>query len=186
MAALGRRLRALREARQWSLKQLGGASGVSVTAIRNIERGQSNPSLMTIMALVDCLGVSIDQLIADAQSAAVQINVTRHAPAGGAEAVGANRDLTGDLDAPAMRAALRDLAAMPEAPGTANGEAVFGYVIDGAVRLDGIHDTPTCGPGDAFHLAAGSDCHLRPADAAEEPAPRLLLVSAPVNGNRHG
>jgi len=182
MKALGRRLRALREARQWSLKRLSSACGVSVSAIQNIERGQSNPSLMTIMLLVDCLGISIDQLIADAQAAEVQINVTRKDDI---DQTSGNGTLDGDLSTPAMRGWIREISSISPPEGIRDGEAVFGYLIHGALQIGNTEDVPPCSVGDAFHAFAGSECLLRPASGASTKGlpPRLLLVSTPMNGS---
>jgi len=186
MQTLGRRLRALREARQWSLKRLAAASGVSVTAIRNIELGQSNPSLVTIMSLVDCLGASIDQLIAEARSSEVQIKVTRGAHRQSSTA----QDITGDLADSVILGAICALPQDAQRPVEIGNQAVFGYVLEGAVQIADETGATQCTFGDAFHLASGADCYLSPAVAKDtasgdmgDASPRVLLVNGPANAH---
>ena len=52
-------LRALREERRISLRELARRSGISVNALSQIERGLSSPSVSTLYRLVDALGVPI-------------------------------------------------------------------------------------------------------------------------------
>ena len=52
----------LRKARGWSRYRLGRVSGVSDMVLRNLERGESNPSWETAVALANALCVSLDEL----------------------------------------------------------------------------------------------------------------------------
>lgn len=181
MQTLGRRLRMLREARQWSLKRLGTASGVSVTAIRNIELGQSNPSLVTIMLLVDCLGASIDQLIAEARSSETQIKVTRSATGQGSVV----QNVTGDLADSEILGTIRTMSVDAKRPVELGSRAVFGYVLDGAVQIADETGLTQCATGDAFHFSSGAGCHLTTAVGADtgDVSPRVLLVNGPANAD---
>ena len=69
LRSLGRRLRELREARSWSLKRLSAESGVSVAAIQKIESGDTNPNLLTVLAIADVLGESVDRLVVASRKA---------------------------------------------------------------------------------------------------------------------
>ena len=77
LRSLGRRMRTLREARSWSLKRLSAESGVSVPAIQKIEIGETNPNLLTVMAIADVLGESVDRLVAASRKAGQISNVVR-------------------------------------------------------------------------------------------------------------
>ncbi len=77
LRSLGRRLRALREARSWSLKRLAAQSGISVAAIQKIEAGEANPSLVTVLAIAEALGEQVDKLVAASRSASRVVNVAR-------------------------------------------------------------------------------------------------------------
>lgn len=71
ISALGRNLRRLREARGWSQQELSDRSDVSRPVIARLELGTSGPpSLETAERLAKALGVSLDALTADPNTAA--------------------------------------------------------------------------------------------------------------------
>ena len=55
-------LRAIRTDRGFTQKALAHAAGVSETTIARIEQGKQEPSLVTLVMLADCLGVTTDAL----------------------------------------------------------------------------------------------------------------------------
>lgn len=57
--AIGRRLRVLRKLRKLPLQDIAADTGLSIGLISQIERGLSSPSVKHLMALGQCLGVSI-------------------------------------------------------------------------------------------------------------------------------
>lgn len=174
LRALGQRLRHLREQRQWSLKRLAQESEVSVAAIRKIELGQSNPSLLTILSLVEALGESIDRLIAAARDGDVRISITR--ASGQARKAAETTDRTRDLTDPAMRCSVVSVPAGRRLADAGDREAAFGYVLDGAVSVTGAEDdAERCAAGDAFHVASLSRFRLRSAGGKRA---RLILVTA--------
>ena len=63
---LGRRLRAYREERQISLRELARRLGISPSAISQFETGKSRLSDNTLYAIVTELGISLDELFAPA------------------------------------------------------------------------------------------------------------------------
>lgn len=64
MAALaGRRVRALREARGLSLRDLAGLSGVSTPMLSQVERGETSPTLAVAAKIAAGLGLSLSQLL---------------------------------------------------------------------------------------------------------------------------
>jgi len=63
---VGPRLRAHREQRQLSLRELARRLGVSPSAISQIETGKSRPSVSTLYAIVSELGISLDELFGGA------------------------------------------------------------------------------------------------------------------------
>ncbi|WP_127355949.1 DUF488 family protein, N3 subclade [Actinacidiphila soli] len=68
-ARLAARLRSLREQEGLSRAQLAEATGVSVRTLERIETATTAaPGLFTVAALADALGVSLDELVAHAQS----------------------------------------------------------------------------------------------------------------------
>lgn len=54
-AALGRQIRLARSARDWTLKDLSEASGVSVSQLSSIERGAHLPSLESLLMIAQAL-----------------------------------------------------------------------------------------------------------------------------------
>jgi transcriptional regulator with XRE-family HTH domain len=150
LKGVGRRLRLLRVARGWSLSKLSDVSDVSVAAIRKIELGESNPSLLTVLALVEALDEPLDRLISEALSSGTQLQLVR---ANEAPDVRAETPLSDSLDNPMMTGRRITLAAGETLADAANGRPLFGYVLDGEVVLardDGRENR--CARGDAFHV----------------------------------
>ena len=57
------RLRELREARYWSMRDLAAASGVGLSTIHHLEREHREPMVRTIRTLAKALGVKPDELV---------------------------------------------------------------------------------------------------------------------------
>jgi transcriptional regulator with XRE-family HTH domain len=55
--AFGRRVRQLRQAREWSQENLADASGLHRTYIGALERGERNVALLNVLRLSQALGV---------------------------------------------------------------------------------------------------------------------------------
>lgn len=169
LRALGNRLRHLREQRQWSLKRLAQESNVSVAAIRKIELGQSNPSILTVLSLVEALGESIDRLVSAAREGEARITITRANDRSNKPAD--NGDRTRDLADPAMRCSVVTLPAGRALKNAGGRQMAFGYVLDGAVS---VADADPCHDGDAFHVSSLSRFRLKNAGGKQA---RLLLVT---------
>jgi len=75
---LGQAIRAAREARGLSLRELARRVNVSASFVSQVERGQANPSVGTLYAVVAELGTSLDDLIGDT---AASVPVPRARPA---------------------------------------------------------------------------------------------------------
>jgi transcriptional regulator with XRE-family HTH domain len=63
-AGLARRLRAEREARDWTLAELAIRSGVSRAMLSKIERGEASPTASLLGRLSGALGLTLSQLFA--------------------------------------------------------------------------------------------------------------------------
>jgi transcriptional regulator with XRE-family HTH domain len=149
--SLGRKIRDLREARNWSLSHLSKNSGVSAAAIQKIEAGTSNPSLMTIAAIIDALGFSIDQLISDARQINRGVTVVR----GMQSKRGSGTLLSSNLADRRMDCRVIAVSAHQKCEDVVIGKPLFGYVLDGGLRLkSGNGDSMELSIGDAFHAAA--------------------------------
>src|SRR3954470_9857913 len=60
---IGRRVREHRTARGWTLDELADRSGVSHRMVINIEHGEGNPSIATLLRISDALGVGLPVLV---------------------------------------------------------------------------------------------------------------------------
>jgi transcriptional regulator with XRE-family HTH domain len=62
-AAVARHVRALRQARNWSLGELAGRSAVSKGMVVQIEGARTNPSIGTLCRLAEAFGVNVAALL---------------------------------------------------------------------------------------------------------------------------
>lgn len=60
---VGAELRRVRESRQLSLRAVASAVGVSASMLSQVETGKTQPSVSTLYALVNYLGISLDALM---------------------------------------------------------------------------------------------------------------------------
>ncbi|MER3388794.1 MAG: helix-turn-helix domain-containing protein [Microcella sp.] len=67
---IGQELRRAREERKLSLRAVAGAVGVSASLLSQVETGKTHPSVSTLYALVNYLGVSLDGLLGHPTAAA--------------------------------------------------------------------------------------------------------------------
>lgn len=63
--AFGGRLKALREKKKISQEELAHRAGISFTSINKAENGSINPTLATLFAIADGLGISLKDLVKD-------------------------------------------------------------------------------------------------------------------------
>jgi transcriptional regulator with XRE-family HTH domain len=151
LRSLGRRLRELREARSWSLKRLSAESGVSVAAIQKIESGETNPNLLTVLAIADVLGESVDRLVAASRKASQISHVARGMLP--LRTLGAST--LPALDHPRIKSRLIALAgrASLERADIPKDGALFAYVLDGSLQLRFPNGTlEQLGTGDSIHV----------------------------------
>jgi transcriptional regulator with XRE-family HTH domain len=158
---LGRQIRLLRERRGLSLNDLARQSGVSVTAIRNIELGHANPGLLTMVAITDVLGMPIDEFVQLIQRANKTVHVSR-APSARQRVAAVQRSLS-DLYEPNIRGRMLALPAGTDMVASRKSETGphFAFVLEGNVHL-------TMKDGAAHALSAGDSIHI-----ADQP-PRIV------------
>jgi transcriptional regulator with XRE-family HTH domain len=150
--ALGNKIRALREARHWSLSRLSKNADISVAAIQKIEAGTSNPSLVTIVAIIDALGASVDKLISEVRQLDDGVTVVRNVLQTKA---GTSMSLLSDRTDRRMDCRVMALSSRQKPEDIVTGKPLFGYVLDGGLRLSLSNGEPIeLGTGDAFHAAA--------------------------------
>jgi transcriptional regulator with XRE-family HTH domain len=87
--SLAEAMRRFRAARSWTLDDLAARSGVSRRLVVQIEQGEANPSIGTLLRLAGALEVTLTELVSDQESATVGVRAPSEAtelwqgPAGG-------------------------------------------------------------------------------------------------------
>ena len=149
LRSVGRRLRSLREVRGWSLKRLASESSVSIAAIQKIESGESNPSLLTVLAIAEVLGESVDRLVAASRKASQFSHVVR----GTSPLRPLGSIALPALHEPRIESRLIALAARSSLDDIPKDGALFAYVLDGSLRLRFADGTAwQLGTGDSIHV----------------------------------
>lgn len=77
---IGARVRQHRTGRGWTLDDLAGHSGVSRRQLINIEHGEGNPSIATLLRLSDALGIGLAVLVDVQRPAPSSITAAGQAP----------------------------------------------------------------------------------------------------------
>jgi transcriptional regulator with XRE-family HTH domain len=78
--AVAGHVRALRQARGWSLDELAGRSGVSKGMVVQIEAGRTNPSIGILCRIADAFGVTVARLLETGPSRPVRVSDAGSAP----------------------------------------------------------------------------------------------------------
>jgi len=185
---IGQRVRKHRTARGWTLDELADRSSVSRRMLINIEHGEGNPSIATLLRISNALGVGLPVLVdverphAFTVTAAGRAPVLWRGPRGG-------RALLVAGTAPPDVVELWDWTLQPGEAHTSEahsaGTRELLLVLDGAVDLRVGERTDRLGTGDSAAFA-GDVAHgyATPADAAA-PARFALTVFQPhVTGGR--
>lgn len=112
LTSLGNTVRELRAGRKWSRAELSNRSGVSERFLADVEGGQGNPSILSLIDIVRALGVSLADLFARAEAASANRDV-RHVALLGLR--GAGKSTVGPLVASRLRRPFVELDARVEA-----------------------------------------------------------------------
>lgn len=72
-STIGARVRRERLAREWTLDQLAEAASVSRRQLINIEQGEANPSIGTLLSMSDALGIALSALVEPPSSRLVKV-----------------------------------------------------------------------------------------------------------------
>jgi transcriptional regulator with XRE-family HTH domain len=62
-AALGRRIRQLRQSKGWSQERFADEAGIHRTFAGTLERGENNVSFDSLVKVARCLGVTLSELL---------------------------------------------------------------------------------------------------------------------------
>ena len=163
MDTVGRRIRALRQGRGWTLRDLAQKCDLSTSFLSQVERGLSSVSITSLHVICQALGTSLAEFFRDME--------------GGADSVPGDRtvDVLRQADQPAINvsdATIKYRFLSREFPGRQfeimvgeitpgfhyppaghEGEE-FGYVLEGQLRLTIGETEYVLGPGDSYHFAA--------------------------------
>lgn len=72
-AAIGGNVRTARNARGWTLDELAARAGLSRRSLVEIEQGRSNPTVASLLALSDALGIGLPRLLAVPESPSLHV-----------------------------------------------------------------------------------------------------------------
>ena len=200
---LGAALRAAREARGLSLREVARQVEVSPSFISQVELGKANPSVGTLYALVSVLGISLNELLGG--------------PA--VDAAGAGPALTGSpgagawprIDQPVVRAGERrrvqmsgvvwerltaddplvDFLHVEYSPGSAScppddmvrhGGREYGVIVSGRLEVQVGFETYSLAPGDSIHFDSSTPHRL--SNPHDEPCTAVWFVLARRDDSR--
>jgi transcriptional regulator with XRE-family HTH domain len=185
-----RRLRAERQRRGISLRELARRLGISPSAISQIETGRARPSVATLWAIVTELGMSLDDLFAQ-ETAADGGAANAHAGrATGVPAVSADarealqlatgvrwERLTADADPDVdFIWVVYDVggSSSPDDGFIRHAGHEYGLVLSGRLEVTVGFDTRVLGPGDSIDFESTTPHRLR--NAGDEPVTGVWVV----------
>lgn len=197
---LGRAIRAAREQRGLSLRELARRVEVSPSFVSQVELGKANPSVATLYALVAELGTTLDDLIGEAAGGLGPEVVDASVPVGGSP------DAWLRVDVPVQPAAGRprvemsgvvwerlthdhdpyvDFLHVEYAPGSSScapdqlmrhGGREYGHVVHGCLDVQVGFETYQLGPGDSIHFDSTTPHRL--SNPYDEPCTAVWFVLA--------
>ena len=204
---LGASIRAAREERGLSLRELARRVNVSPSFVSQIELGKANPSVGTLYSLVSVLGTTLDDLIGEQQSGDPGQELADAAPAGDGSpgtwprvdvpvqpATGRKRvemsgvvweRLTNDHD-PYV-----DFLHVEYAPGSSScaadqlmrhGGREYGHLVRGRLDIQVGFETYSLGPGDSIHFDSMTPHRL--SNPYDEPCTAVWFVLARRDDDR--
>jgi transcriptional regulator with XRE-family HTH domain len=171
---IGARLRAERQRRGVTVREIARRVGVSASLISQIERDKVNPSVATLWALVTELGLSMGDLFATSEEPTGLRPVVTPAPSGPATAPGARAALNLETGVrwerlTAASDPLVEFLSVVYPPGAAScdedslvrhGGKEYGYVIGGRLGVRIGFDEYELGPGMAISFDSSSPHRL--------------------------
>jgi XRE family transcriptional regulator, regulator of sulfur utilization len=179
--AIGRRIKALREAMDLSLRDLAERSGVSAPMLSQVERGETSPTLQTAARIAAGLELRLSQLLRLDEGGSVSIVRSGHGRRGGADG---HRYEVLSPPLPGLRAELSRHRLAPNAttggpgdppmhePGSRETAVVESGVLE--LHVDGQRHRLTAGDCVTFD----ADLHHHFENPGKEEAVLLAVVSA--------
>jgi transcriptional regulator with XRE-family HTH domain len=175
-AIVGARLRAARRDRHLSLAALAAAAGIGKGSLSEIENGARNPTLGTLYALADALGVPLATLL-DGRAG------TRIASPGMEARL---LDVTTEPDASVVEVYRLSFEPGAERVAGGHGQGVVEHLLvtSGRLRVGRHGEERELGPGESFHWA--SDVEHSYVALGDEPVHSVLVIRSPEAGSAGG
>ncbi len=155
--AVGERLRVIRNAAGISLRQLSATSGVAVSHLSGIERGNVNVTIAVLKRVCDGLGVTVGELLTESNSESDGVRVLRRDSR--RRVIFPNSGIVNELLSPSMQG-MMEVIWVEAAPDSTSGHhphqhegEEFGLIFEGAMEF-------TAG-GEVSVLTAGDSVYLR-------------------------
>ena len=203
--SLGAALRAARESRGLSLRELARQVDVSPSFVSQVELGKANPSVGTLYALVSVLGISLNELLGGPAAAAPD------PPRGRAAASPGGPGGWPRIDQPVVRARERsrvqmsgvvwerltaddplvDFLHVEYGPGSAScppddmvrhGGREYGVIVSGRLEVQVGFETYALEPGDSIHFDSSTPHRL--SNPHDEPCAAVWFVLARRDDSR--
>ena len=203
---LGQAIRAVRERRGMSLRELARRVEVSPSFVSQIELGKANPSVGTLYALVSVLGTTLDDLIGERPADPGPELVDASAADGGSPAAWPRVDVPVQPAAGRQRVEMSgvvwerlthdhdpyvDFLHVEYAPGSSScapdqlmrhGGREYGHLVSGRLDVQVGFDTWSLGPGDSIHFDSTTPHRL--SNPYDEPCTAVWFVLARRDDNR--
>ena len=190
-AAIGGNVRAARNARGWTLDDLAARASLSRRSLVQIEQGRSNPTVASLLALSDALGIGLPRLMAVPESPTLHVVRAGGAPTLWQGPGGGHAQLLAGTGPPNV-VEFWDWRLGPGDRYSSEAHPVGTWellqVQQGSVRLEVGDDAQTLGPSDTASFA-GSQPHAYawsdpdgPAGPADGLARFTLVVLQPDVG----
>ena len=183
IAAIGPRVRALREAMRLSLRDLAERSGVSAPMLSQVERGETSPTLSVAARIAGGLDLSLSQLLRLDEGGTVTVVRAGERAAGGARSRGHSYEvLTPPLPGQRAEVSLHALkpgaltAGADDPPMHEPGARETAVVLEGALRLHCDGEAHDLVEGDS--VTFDSDLPHRFENPGRAPTRFLAVVSA--------
>ena len=176
----GGRLRHAREANRMSLGDLALRSGVTKSFLSRVERDETSPSVASLVAICDALGLAMADLFAVPETTLV-----RRADRPRVDDLPKAADVVDTLITPARERHVTVLESVV-APGGSGGDVLYTlpseaevcFVVEGAVEVRVEDETFVLGEGDALTFGAAVPHTWRNPDPAA--GVRILWILAPA------
>ena len=201
---LGAAIRAAREERGLSLREVARRVGVSPSFVSQVETGKANPSVGTLYSLVGVLGTSLDDLIGEAGGNGVPVPAASEgaAPPTAGHPTGSWPPVEVPVQTAAGRKRLQmtgvvwerlthdhdpyvDFLHVEYAPGSEScapeelmrhGGREYGHVLGGRLEVQIGFETYSIGPGDSIHFDSTTPHRL--SNPYDEPCTAIWFVIA--------